>query len=494
MSTHQCVAAPQTSIRRCRNKAKHGLYCGVHGKLNKKGTTSIRHYDGSVVRYENGDIHNPRTVVKTISYWVELNKLYGKKKKISEEVKKITRIVRAGTVGQVTEAFVSEKFFLSDEAVCQFFTGRGDTTHFYGEVLVKARAFLGVCLTLKRRADIITRLQAIARGTLSRRETGVTPELIKIRVRYNKHTKKITKIQRWWRHWNWLKNLPVSPKEMVKRYIPNTHKIVFLQNFMSYYIKRKIHRSHGCPYSGENYWDIPKEDRMVYCYKAGNATHWRYYDIQWLHEDFLHQTRDKRFVVEPTTKEELPEEFVVEVARAAWRRTRLDNCYLHKEEIEAKEVKEAKEAKEGEEKAEIMYNRYRDWDSQFARRSLYCFSLMLFDIADKFDIPIDEVDPLAWRSPDMRKKFQWFYLENSNILFQMARSSGMFDLENDIFYRTGEILSMPMVLVEEDNMDILSGEAVFGAHIFMLRSKNMNEDARDVFLSIIKNGFKEMFP
>ena len=336
--SHQCLAAPKTSIKRCRNKSKgESPYCGIHGKLDKKGFSRVRHYDGSVFQYENGNLSSGRMVGKPIAYWIDMNKRLSSKKKVlkkamKERLVRRAKLLRTGTVTAVTEAFLDEKLFDSQDAVQKFFQpslpmhlqlrNRNADRDWVAENLDNARKFLGVCFTALNNLHRIIRLQAIIRGALDRKRTGINPQLIRTRVNYQSSLKSVVRIQRWWRHWHWLKNLPVSPQEMRERYIPNLKKIELIKRKMREYVKHKVRHSHGCPYSGEEYWDIPHEKRIVYKYHEGKNTHWRYYDILWLHEDFLHQTSQKRFVVEPATKKEFPDEFVVEVARAAWNITR----------------------------------------------------------------------------------------------------------------------------------------------------------------------------
>ena len=113
----------------------------------------------------------------------------------------------------------------------------------------------------------------------------------------------------------------------------------------------------------------------------------------------------------------------------------------------------------------------RDWNDSFPRRSLFCFSLMLFDIADSFGIDLKKINSIQWRKPEMRYHYQHFYLRTTPLLFNMAKNSGLYQLENEIFYRTREIISPQMLFPEEDNMDILAGDAIFAIHIFMIRSK-----------------------
>jgi hypothetical protein len=441
------------------------------------------------VEYENGDMENPRTIGQPITYWLHMNSYFGDKlekklkKVLKEKLEKQAKIIRNGSASQVTDAFLELKLFENHDDVHDFFNPRPRNNQpWTSENLEKARKFLGVCYVVLKNTDKLVKLQALARGYISRRETGINPSLLKARVNYQPHIEKIEKIQRWWRHWRWLRNLPVSPKEMRERFIPNINKIKILQRAIKNYVHDKIRHSHNCPYSGEDYWKIEKKNKIVYKYQEGNNTHWRYYDLLWLHEDFIHQTAEKRFVVEPATKKEFPEEFVVEVARAAWIRTRLDNCYL-RDDPEEKEQKVPE------------YNKFRDWNERFPRRSLYCFSMMLFDIAHSFGISLDKINPIEWRKPERRYHYQNFYLRTAPILFNIARSAGLYEIENEIYYRSKDVLSPQMVFPDEDNMDIMAGEAIFGVHLFLVRSSSQNAPGvTDFFKSSILGNFMDIIP
>jgi len=157
---------------------------------------------------------------------------------------------------------------------------------FEKKILEKARHFLGVIYYFKRKKNFLKKIQLN----------------IRIKLAYGKHTDIIVRIQKWIRHCIWFNKLPVKPKLMRKYYIPNTDKIITLQYYIRKFIKTKVKHSHGCPYSLDDYWEIPKYHRIVYKHKEGNNFHWRYYNILWLHNDFLEQTTAKRYVVEPVTK------------------------------------------------------------------------------------------------------------------------------------------------------------------------------------------------
>lgn len=487
----RCLAVPKRTIARCKHPAKNGnLYCGYHNRSIDKSFSSICHYDGSIVRYKNGDIRSKKIIRQPIQYWIDMNK-YLSKKNIDEKQKEILekrlQLLRTGRSSAIIKEFLDKYFFEDEQSLQLFFRPKNADLVDYpfdwvDAYLEKARRFLGVCYAISCNLQLLIKLQAIVRGANDRRRTGITPTLIHLRAIYRPSTKKIVKIQRWWRHWHWLKNLPISPQEMRERYIPHIDKIEFIKRYLRNYVHRKVRYSHNCPYSGEDYWKIPKEKRVVFKHQVGMNTYWRYYDIMWLHEDFIHQTAEKRFVVEPVIKEEFPEQFVVEVARTAWICTRKKRIYLCDEKNEGKEINEREE-----------YKIVRDWNNSFSRRSLYRFSLLLFDIADLFEIPIDEIDPIRWRKPEMRYRYQSFCLRIAPPLCDIARNTNIYYLDNEVRCFAREILSSNMIFPDEDNMDILAGQAIFPIYIFMMRAQE-NPLIKEFVRSTIYNNFIELIP
>lgn len=488
----QCLAVPKNTLKRCRNKAKGVTpYCGTHGRLLKKtGFTQVRHYDGSIVQYENGLFDLSRVVKKEIIYWQDINDYIDRIPKVDREnAEEMARILRVGSNIDVTIKFLSEEIFPNKNSLLQFYFGEygktesirlGDNYYrlFNGEILEKARNFLGICYNLKlNKQSLLVKLQAKIRGKLYRKKTGITKDYIHLRVKHKEDIDKIVKIQKWFRYWSWLKKLPVKPKMMVSHYIPNLEKIKFLQTHLREYIHKKIRHSHGCPYSGEDYWMIPKETRIVYKYEEGSATHWRYYDALWLHEDFLHQTSNKRFVVEPSTKMEFPEEFVVKVAKKVWRVTREQKMMMNQE-------------------GDMIEGKYyveRDWNNFFSRRSVYCFSLMLFDLLRYLGIDLKNIDPLAWRKPEMRVRYQHYFLDIGPTLYSIAQNLGHIDFCYTIQYRCGDILSQYMIFPDEDNIDVLSGLAIYTIHFFLTQALQEAPAQFGIFHSTITENFKECF-
>lgn len=470
MSSNQCIAAIRNSLRRCKHISVYeSKYCGIHDKILKVPTYYVRNYDGSEYSYS----YEYKKVFKLsdpIYYWEELNRYY----KLSD-YDNILKIIRTGSVREVVHLYMKKNIFSSYYDLCGFFSDDKYSVdldkeyhkEYLKEYLDEARSFLGVWIVLERQIEKVVRIQALSRGYISRRKMNV-------KLFHIKNINNIRTIQRFWRRYSWLKNLPVSLEEMVRRYIPKMKDIIFLQTFFRYYIKKKVQRSYGCPYSGDEYWDIPRDDRVCYRYKIGDIKYWRYYNLQWLHEDFLHQIDKKRFVVEPVLKKEFPEEFVVEIARSVWKRTRLDKKFLEQE-------------------SDMNYNIYRDWSTEFKRRSLYSFSLMLFDVADMLELSIDTIHPTRWRDYSMRDVYHMFYYNNSNIIYQIARKEDNFTLENDIFFITSRVLSPETIFMEHNCMDILSGWAIVGLFIIYNHVKHLLND-KEVVADIVVTGFFDMSP
>jgi hypothetical protein len=467
----QCVAVPKSSILRCKNKAKiAGKYCGIHGNNIHKGT-KIYHYDGKIVEYQNNNLDSPIIIKDSINIYLKLNEVYFKSKKID----KYFRIIKSGISSDIINSLLENNYFNNIEELLTFFDIQRRSL-LKGNVLRKARIFFGICLYFDKFCiDKLINLQANIRGFLDRKNHHINYKIIKIRVKYNNNTDKILKIQKWWRYWSYLKKLPVKSKDML-HYQRNIDKIILLQRVIKNFIDYKVKRSHNCPYSGEDYWKINKNRKIVYIYLTNNNTkHWRYYDLEWLHEDFLHQSKEKRFLVEATTKEEYPDDFVLDVAKKAWHMTRIENNFLEKKENEEKK-----------------YNFCRDWEDLFSRRSLYCFTLMLYDVANMLDINYNILEPEKWRHNDMRAKYQIFFLNNANALSDIAKAYKQYNLEDNIYHITKDILAVNMIILQEENMDIISSTFIFNIYIFFNMSKNILSTGRSIFRSILKSGFEEL--
>ena len=195
----------------------------------------------------------------------------------------------------------------------------------------------------------------------------------------NKRTNLI-KIQKWYKNISFLKKLK-NLVNVVKIYRKYINKIIFIQYFYRNYSKKN--RKYPCPYSLDEYYEIPKEYRIVhrYCKKkiidgkySYNIYHNRYYNILWLHKDFVTQCTYKRFVVEPIIKTIFCKNFVIETALQSWKLIRNNNIFLDKNESLLS-----------------TYNIYNDWGTEMKRRSLYGFTLMVLDLFNLLEISYNSI-------------------------------------------------------------------------------------------------------
>ena len=295
-----------------------------------------------------------------------------------------------------------------------------------------------------------------------------------MKLKYGKHIKTIIKLQKWIRYRMWLTKLPVTPLRLRQHFIPNTDKIILLQKAFKKYINVKVNHSHKCPFSLEDYWDIPDKYRVVYKYKAGGNYHWRYYDIRWLHIDFLSQTSKKRYVIEPTTKQEFPDDFVEEIARKSWHLTRIENDYLT----------------ENEDNVNIPYSIEEDWAHQFKRRSLYRFSLMILDLFDKIGLETDKIN--IWRQKEFKLKYHIFYLKAMPELRNIAIDTHIHHIEEDIFYITRDMFRSEFILPDTINFEEIAGDAIYGILFIILSAQKFIPEIYDIMKDIVRENIKDI--
>lgn len=452
MDFNRCLASPKTSIKRCRNYSgwleKSG-FCSVHEKKEK--TFKIQHYNGSIYTFKE-NTNKIISFTPPIYLWKIMNRQLSKQ--ISKSERKIleeqSKLIRCGSQNKVVEAFLKTKCFDTKGEVVTFFQKKKKKLK--KENLEKARHFLGVIYYFKRKNIFLKKIQLN----------------IRVKLAYEKHMDIIIKIQRWVRYRIWFKKLPVKPKSMRKYYIPNINKIIVLQRNIRKFIKTKVKHSHGCPYSLEDYWEIPKKHRIVYKHKEGNHFHWRYYNILWLHNDFMEQTMVKRYVVEPVTKIEFPVDFVENVAKKIWYLTRKENDYLNNE-------------------GGRDYDINNDWKLKFNRRSLYRFSLMLFDLCDELNLEVKNIN--NWRKTYFKLKYQIFYLEAMPTLRNIAMGMRHHNLEDTIYYLTRDMFRADILFTETEMLDEIAGEAIYGILRILLMSKR-DPLNYDLFKSVIKDYFQ----
>jgi len=457
MEYYKCLAVPKTSVKRCRNYSTNGTpFCSVHGKIKGK-QNSIQLYNGAIYTFGN-NLKEIKEFTPQIFLWKELNREIGRavNKSLKKRLENQAKLIRCGSQTKIIEAFVKTGVFPSCETVLSFFQKK-NSKKLKRKNLEKAKHFLGVIYYFQRNIESLKRIQIRAH----------------IKLAYGNQTDNIIRIQRWFRHKMWLKKLPVKPSVMRKHFIPNTNKIVTIQRHMRKYIAIKVKHSHNCPYSLERYTDIPEKYRVVYEYTSGNSKHWRYYNIKWLDADWKSQTKEKRFVIEPSTKIEFPDNFVEEVARKIWVLSRQENDYL----LDQDETKEE-------------YIIENDWNNSFMRRSLYRFSLMMLDLCNLLEVNIENIN--NWRKQNFKLKYQMFYLQVMPALKNIASNTHLHNLEEDMFYITRDMFQTKYIFPDTDISDEIAGDAIYGILRTLIFSKRQNAEIYEIIKDVIKENFQTL--
>lgn len=472
--TTKCLAVPKTTIKRCRNFANNHIgLCPLHGKFKEKeNENTIQLYNGSIYTF-TVTFKDIKSFTSPIFLWQELNREINKinkqgfsksaKKKLEEQAK----LIRCGSQTKIIDAFISNGTFQTSEDVLNFKwlsdnkkskNSQKKITKFNKKTFDSARHFLGVIFYFNRKIETLKKFQVN----------------IRMKLKYGKHINTIIKLQKWIRYRMWLTKLPITPLRLRQQFIPNTDKIILLQKAFKKYINVKVKHSHKCPFSLEDYWDIPDKYRVVYKYKAGGNYHWRYYDIRWLHMDFLSQTSEKRYVIEPTTKQEFPDDFVEEIARKSWHLTRRENDYLT----------------ENENNVNIPYSIEEDWMHRFKRRSLYRFSLMLLDLFDKIGLETDKIN--IWRQQEFKLKYQIFYLQVMPALRNIATNTHLHHIEEDIFYITRDMFRSEFILPDTINFDEIAGDAIYGILRIILSAQRCTPEIYDIMKDIVRENIQTL--
>ena len=479
MNIKRCIASQKSSIKKCNIKTtpETNGFCHKHF-IQLKNNSNIQIYNGSILSL--GEVgYDLGSCTKPIYLWQEMNRYiykieFIKNRKMMEE---ISKVIKNGTQPKVIDMLINIANFKSSEEVISFFETnkklklKSDNKKLKSNNLIRARHFVGVIYWFHIKIKMLIKFQIN----------------IRIKLKYIKNIKEIYKIQKWYRYRSWIKKLPVKPNVMKKYYIPNIDKIKLIQRNVKNYIKIKVKHSHNCPYSMDNYWEIPKKYRVFYKHnklgmfhpiKNNNGIfHWRYYDIRWLHNDFKTQTANKRFVMEPVLNKEFPEEFVEEIARRIWILTRVENDYAIDEN-----------------KNNVQYFIEDDWFNRFKRRSLYCFSLMLLDVCNDLDIEIKNIN--NWRKPYFKLKYQTFYLLVMPAIKNLVTSSNtmnnilLLNIEEDIFHSTREIFKAEYIFPDTDISDDIAGDAIYGILRILIFGKKTQLNIYNLIKDILKENIQ----
>lgn len=249
---------------------------------------------------------------------------------------------------------------------------------------VRLGIFAGVCAYMNR-TNLVVRLQSVVRRWLAQQTSGVTVRLIRRMMLMRQRIRQIIYIQRWVRCWQmrrriWGQDASRIVAYMTKKIIPNLSSIIRIQRFVRRVVHERVQRIHPCPYTGEAGWEIPKEQRttIIHIVQTANQTrkHLRRYNLIWLHEDMLQQSKTRQQMIEPSTRQMMDDALVVGIARRAWICTRIHGRFLYK--------------KPG------PYEISRDWldpNNHTEIRSIYCISMLLFDTAFCLGLSPDDVQP-----------------------------------------------------------------------------------------------------
>jgi hypothetical protein len=447
---------------RCANKTSGGDYCGIHYSKKK----DIFNYDGSVFHINENET---QVILKPHPYFCEM-------KSWKENPKELICFFKCNIPKSIIYYFKKLKIFKNNEEFYSFFKC---TSESFPKQISYVKYYLATYLFFKENPEKLIPIQSMIRIFLDKKKQKMTPDILKMLKKANDLEKKelfsllendklktkefkmiipyfylslysntIKTIQKKWKRKFYSKSLPHTSSEIDKWISEHIYYVKKNENLYKEYVKYRLQHSYGCPYSADEFWEIPKENRVVYkdClseFENKEQNYWRYYNILYLHEDFLHQTDEKRFLLEPVTKKEFPETFVVEVARKSWYLTRIKNNYLNKSE-------------NGEIYSEEWHSMGGDY---FHCRSMYRFSLMLFDFLKRLEIPIKEINPIFWKSEGMCKKLRFLFLELSEELFYLCGTNeNFFHLKHFMFCQTSTIFGSNIFQLGKD---ILPGKIIY---------------------------------
>ena len=455
MENHRCLAVPNTTIKRCRYSTSNGnSFCNIHEKIKNKNF-SIQIYNGTIITFDKYTMEI-KSCTPQIFLWKEINRTFDKtKNKLHKRyIENQAKIIKCGRQNEIIEALIQTGVFATSDEIYSLFQIK-NIKKLKKKNLENAKHFLGVIYYFNRKIETLKKFQI----------------LIHIKIAYGNHINIITKIQKWYRYRKYIKSLPVQPIVMRKHFIPRLDKIIIIQKQIRKYINVKVKHSHNCPYSMDKYWDIPKKYRAVYKHKQGVNYHWRYYDIRWLHNDFLSQTSKKRYVVDPVTKLEFPESFVEQIARQSWVLTRKENDYLNFSGVD-------------------VYKTEEDWCRLFERRSLYRFTLMILDLCENLEINIENIK--KWRNIHYKIKYQIFYLKVMPALKNIAINTNYHNLEEEMFYMTRDIFRLGYIFPDTDISDEIAGDAIYGIIRILSVAEKTDDNVYDIVKSIIKENVQTL--
>jgi len=489
MSYHRCFLQLGSSIRRCDNFVDNDNFFFCHKHLKTKLTdykNKITLYNGvkcvfiddktitssSKVNYLHLKYNRALNPIKAV-----LNNgkyvIVEKKKKLSysEEYYLIKNcsLIKKGSVNNVINAIKREniKNLLSKSSIIDFFNKKykndvKNKDRLITRGLNDARHFIGIYLYYKNNEDELKKLQ---NGYRNRRN------IKKWNLKYQDDIKKIRTLQIYCRYKLKKKKCPISclKKQYYNNY-RNLYVIKRLQRIAKKNIKYKIDHSHGCPYTLEEYKDIPEKYRVCYKYTEGKKNHWRYYNIKWLNNDWLTQCEVKRFVLEPSTKKEFSHDFVEKVAKKMWYLSRIENDY---------------DLLNDDNKTPYVIS--KDWNGFHKRRSLYSYLLLVYDTAHLVGMNINDIYNLNRRRKIKQLDRFYFFIRKSfeyiKQRFKVYRII-VYDYTLDQYWNSFYSNVMP-----GSGIDIISSYSIYVFYMMIMYIKNHNEN----HYSILKRDLKHIF-
>ena len=237
---------------------------------------------------------------------------------------------------------------------------------------------------------------------------------IRMHIYYKKHIKAIIKIQRFIRHTQWLSSLIIPPERLRNVFYKNIDKVRMIQRNIRIFISKT--QSHGCPYTLDTFNEISKKHRVHYSYIINNKKHNFYFNIKWLHIDWLIQLENKTFLVNPGTKQEIPNNFIEEIAIKVHLLIEKgenicinDNCSkIH------------------------IYDKEEHWTHEIQRRSFYSFCFMLLEITDILNRSVSSIEDF-YKNLEVINFYDFFVSILSQVLeylYNTPNNSACDDIQN----------------------------------------------------------------
>lgn len=466
-SENKCFLSNRNSIRRCRyHVCGKSLICNSH--LSKKMCnfkTPITLHNGCVCVFtDKKTITN--VLNKPVYLYQEYNRDYLRFPYKDILLDNECKLIKSGHSTDIISKILKFKIqdLRTEKKIVSFFNEKNGIKHISKKLtkthgLPRARYFYGVFCYYTRHVDKIIRLQKRYRQEKKNKF---------FREKYKNSLKTIKRIQIFYRYKLRKRKVLVKPMRMQYfREEKSISKIIFLQKKFRKFLKYKIERSHNCPYSLEEYRDIPEKYRVCNKRKEGKYIHWKYYHIKWLHQDWSTQTEYKRFVRDPITKREFDESFVENVAKKVWYLTRVNNDYSLNYDG----------------KVDTKYIISRDWQNSHKRRSFYSFILLFYDMASFFEYDISSLKKIYLLRNEKNKRL--FFYFSTEILNTMNNILLMYNIPQytSVIKNTWNIISSGsnnLIMHHEDKIsDISCGTFIHSIFVLLqMIKKDLNKNNR----------------